>query len=174
MTSLKIAQIAPPFLRTQPERYGGTEFIVCQLTEQLVGRGHEVTLYATGDSITKAELRWTYPVGLGFGYGDPSAELNHVASVFEHTDELDIIYNHSGSVGLLLSRFVRTPVLTTFHNDYLNRPSHYLGKDNLLRNFFDNRFNSNNLNDFPFYYYLYLNYPLWARKLSNNLNRNFN
>ncbi len=176
LTSLKIAQIAPPFffLRTQPERYGGAELIVWQLTEQLVGRGHEITLYATGNSITKAELRWTYPAGLGFGHGDPSSELNHFASVFEHPDEFDIIHNHSGAVGLLLSRFVRTPVLTTFHNDCLKGPSHYLGKDSLLRNFFDNWFNSNNLNEFPFYYYLYLNYPLGARNLSTNLNRNFN
>jgi glycosyltransferase involved in cell wall biosynthesis len=125
---MKIAQISPPFLRTPPERYGGTELIVSQLTEQLVKRGHEITLYATGDSITKAKLRWTYPTGLGFGHGDPSSELNHVASVYEHADEFDIIHNHSGAVGLLLSRFVRTPVLTTFHNDYLKGPSHYLGK----------------------------------------------
>ena len=53
---MKIAQIAPLFESVPPKRYGGTERIVSYLTEELVRRGHEVTLFASGDSTTSAEL----------------------------------------------------------------------------------------------------------------------
>ena len=53
---MRIAQIAPLWERVPPFRYGGTELIVSLLTDELVRRGHEVTLFASGDSITKANL----------------------------------------------------------------------------------------------------------------------
>ena len=56
MKKLKIAQIAPPWISVPPKKYGGTELVISHLTEELVMRGHQVTLFASGDSITKAKL----------------------------------------------------------------------------------------------------------------------
>lgn len=64
---MRIAQIAPICLSLPPVRYGGTELIVSLLTESLVKRGHEVTLYASGDSKTGARLKSFFKKALGFG-----------------------------------------------------------------------------------------------------------
>ena len=61
---MRIAQIAPTFERVPPRAYGGTELIVHHLTEELVARGHDVTLFASGDSITSAQLRSVTPIPL--------------------------------------------------------------------------------------------------------------
>ena len=60
---MKIAMISTPFLRVPPRDYGGTELVVHELVEGLVRRGHEVTLFATGDSVTRGTLRWRYSAG---------------------------------------------------------------------------------------------------------------
>ncbi|HEY7564706.1 MAG TPA: glycosyltransferase, partial [Acidimicrobiia bacterium] len=60
---MKIAMISTPFLRVPPRDYGGTELVVHELVEGLVRLGHDVTMFATGDSRTEGELRWRYPTG---------------------------------------------------------------------------------------------------------------
>jgi len=118
---MRIAQLAPVWERVPPMRYGGIELIVYLLTEELVKRGHDVTLFATGDSKTSAELSSIYhtrpPRNLLAG-GDPIPDLIHVTSAFKRADEFDIIHNHAGYCGIALANFVSTPVLTTLHGPF--------------------------------------------------------
>src|SRR5919199_114589 len=59
-SSMRIAMVSTPFVPVPPRHYGGTELVVHELVEELVARGHEVVLFATGDPRTSAELRWLY------------------------------------------------------------------------------------------------------------------
>ena len=73
---MRIAQLAPTYERVPPQTYGGTELVVHLLTEELVRRGHEVTLFATGDSVTTARLRSVTPEPVR--YGEVTGDgLNH-------------------------------------------------------------------------------------------------
>ena len=116
----KIAQLAAPLLSTPPKGYGGTERVVSMLTEELVRRGHQVTLYATRDSRTRADLKFLYRKAVGINNYKPIIMLTQAARAFDDADDFDVIHNHEAEYGITLSRFVRTPVLTTLHNDYLN------------------------------------------------------
>jgi glycosyltransferase involved in cell wall biosynthesis len=120
-TRLRIAQIAPLAERVPPLKYGGTERVVSALTDELVRRGHDVTLFATGDSDTLARLVPLVPFGLRLLPGlemprdlhpPQMLELGHV---FERADEFDIIHSHVDYFTFPFTRLVRTPVLTTMH-----------------------------------------------------------
>ena len=116
---MRIAQIASINVSVPPERYGGTELIISLLTEELVRRGHEVTLYATGDSKTSAKLSSYYPKAMGFGKDTPEKHLKASEFAFKDADQFDLIHNHVGTFGLKYAKTSKTPVLTTLHNDYL-------------------------------------------------------
>jgi glycosyltransferase involved in cell wall biosynthesis len=114
---LRIAVLAPLAWRTPPRHYGPWEQFASLLTEGLVAAGHEVTLFATADSLTAATLVATSPAGWS---DDPSidpkvAECVHIASVFERADEFDIIHNGFDFLPLTYSSLVDTPVVTTIH-----------------------------------------------------------
>jgi len=101
--SLRIAQIAPPWFAVPPPGYGGIELVVSLLTEGLVARGHEVTLFASGDSTTTAELRSPIAGAVGpDALGDTATEAFHAASAFLDTQRYDILHDHSGFVGAAL------------------------------------------------------------------------
>ena len=92
---LRVAVLAPISWRTPPRHYGPWELFASLLTEGLVGRGHDVTLFATGDSRTAANLCSVIPRGWS---DDPSidpkvAECLHISAVFERADEFDVIHN---------------------------------------------------------------------------------
>jgi len=114
---MKIAMLAPIAWRTPPRSYGPWERVVSLLTEGLVERGIDVTLFATGDSITKGRLEYICP----FPYEenpqiDPKAwEALHIAHLFEQADRFDLIHNHYDFMPLVFSRLVSTPMLTTIH-----------------------------------------------------------
>jgi glycosyltransferase involved in cell wall biosynthesis len=100
-----------------PRHYGPWELFASLLTEGLVARGHDVTLFASADSVTKAKLRsetkrgWSEDASI-----DPKvAECLHIASVFEQSKEFDIIHNSFDFLPLTYSRLVDTPVVTTLH-----------------------------------------------------------
>lgn len=124
---MRIAQLAPTYERVPPAAYGGTELIVHLLTEELVRRGHEVTLFASGDSLTTARLRSVTPVP--FRYGDVIDGLRHAeylqlanaqaCFLAAAGGEFDIVHNHAGIEGLVLAAASRTPVLTTNHNPFV-------------------------------------------------------
>jgi glycosyltransferase involved in cell wall biosynthesis len=114
---LRIALLAPIAWRTPPRHYGPWEQFASLLTEGLVRRGHDVTLFATADSVTTATLHATSPCGWSEDASiDPKvAECIHIASVFERADEFDIIHNSFDFLPLTYSSLVATPVVTTIH-----------------------------------------------------------
>ena len=115
--SLRIAVLAPIAWRTPPRHYGPWELFASLLTEGLTALGHDVTLFATADSVTKAHLRSTVASGWSEDDDiDPKvAECLHIADAFEHADEFDIIHNGFDFLPLTYSRLVDTPVVTTIH-----------------------------------------------------------
>jgi len=119
---MKIAQIAPVCVPVPPVTYGGTERVVSLLTEELVRRGVEVTLFASGDSETSARLDALYPEACGFRGDDARMQLAHLSYAFRRIREeggYDLIHNHAGIWGITLAREAGIPVVTTLHNDYL-------------------------------------------------------
>lgn len=120
---MKIAQIAPIVERVPPKKYGGTERVVHALTEELVKRGHEVTLFASGDSQTSAKLESVYPRSLREArmkdlYGLNFWTLLNIGLVFELQDEFDIIHDHMAPFSLPTSNIATTPVVSTMHGAF--------------------------------------------------------
>lgn len=114
---MKIAMLAPVSWRTPPRAYGPWELVTSLLTEGLVARGVEVTLFATLDSLTDATLAGVVerPYSEDPTVDAKVAELLHVAHVFERAGEFDLIHNQADFVPLAFSRLVATPVVTTIH-----------------------------------------------------------
>lgn len=115
---MRIAQISPLFERVPPPQYGGTERVVSWITEALVGQGHEVTLFASGDSATSASL---HPVtksslrSLGIGAEDYGSHFLLQEQVFQRADEFDIIHSHVEALCYPVARRTKTPVISTLH-----------------------------------------------------------
>ncbi|MBU0672228.1 MAG: glycosyltransferase family 4 protein [Candidatus Margulisbacteria bacterium] len=118
---MRIAQIAPICLSLPPVNYGGAELVISLLTESLVKRGHEVTLYASGDSKTGARLKPFYKKALGYGNDSPELCLANANFAFQDADPFDVIHNHMGFYGLPFAKYARPPVVTTLHNDIVNQ-----------------------------------------------------
>src|SRR5262249_17404541 len=121
---MRIAQIAPLQVAVPPMAYGGTERVVAELTDTLVQRGHDVTLFASGDSQTRAPLVSYVPTALGF---DPGTEvlathLGLLTAVFRRADEFEVIHSHLEHLTLPFVRWTRTPTVLTFHNR-LDKPA---------------------------------------------------
>jgi glycosyltransferase involved in cell wall biosynthesis len=115
---MRIAQIAPLAESVPPKLYGGTERVVAWLADELVALGHEVTLFASGDSRTKAKLVPTWPRALRLGRprSDPApAYAALLEAVAEAADDFDVIHSHVDWLHLPLLRRLRTPFLTTLH-----------------------------------------------------------
>lgn len=116
---LKIAQIAPLWIPTPPKKYGGIERIVHYLTEELVKRGHKVTLFAPGDSKTSAKLvsiRKKALVKYKVPWSDTFWELEGLSFAFRKAKGFDIVHSHVGLRTLFFQDFIRAPVIHTFHN----------------------------------------------------------
>ncbi len=115
--ALRIAVLAPISWRTPPWHYGPWEQFASLLTEGLVERGVDVTLFATGDSATAARLVSVIPHGYSDDSGaDPKVvECLHIAEVFERAAEFDLIHNSFDFLPLTYSGLVSTPVVTTIH-----------------------------------------------------------
>jgi glycosyltransferase involved in cell wall biosynthesis len=125
---MRVAQIAPTYERVPPRTYGGTELIVHLVTEELVARGHEVTLFATGDSRTSGTLRSVAPHPQRYGEharnGLAHAEYLHLANTqaaFRAAADgaFDLVHSHAGIEGLVLAATSRTPVVSTMHNPFV-------------------------------------------------------
>ena len=118
MRALRIAQVAPLYERVPPLRYGGTERVVSYLTEGLVESGHDVTLFASGDSCTQAELVPGVRRGLRLEPKsvDPFAlHLAMLLQVYDRAAEFDVIHCHTDYLGLPLARASKVPTVLTLH-----------------------------------------------------------
>lgn len=115
---LRIAQVAPPFERVPPRAYGGTERIVHGLVTELDRRGHEVTTFASGDSVVPGRHIETVPQALRpLGYGGDSLPYMQLTlhEVLARATEFDVIHSHMEWASLLLARVSPVPVVSTFH-----------------------------------------------------------
>jgi glycosyltransferase involved in cell wall biosynthesis len=113
----RVAVLSPVAWRTPPRQYGAWETVASNITEGLVARGWDVTLFATRDSVTRAHLQAV----VAQGYEEDStvdpkvAEYLHISEVFERAAEFDLIHSHYDFMALTYTRLVKTPVLTTIH-----------------------------------------------------------
>ncbi|MBA7694280.1 D-inositol-3-phosphate glycosyltransferase [subsurface metagenome] len=114
---MKVAMLSPIAWRTPPRHYGPWENVVSLLTEALVKRGIDVTLFATGDSLTNARLRAICKKGYEEDRSiEPKVwECLHISEVFEHAGEFDLIHNNFDFLPLTYSGLISTPVITTIH-----------------------------------------------------------
>ena len=117
LSKKKIAVLSPIAWRTPPRQYGAWETVAGNITEGLVARGWDVTLFATRDSLTRAHLHAVVDRGYEEDSGiDPKvAEYLHISEAFEHAAEFDLIHSHYDFMALSYTRLVKTPVLTTIH-----------------------------------------------------------
>ena len=121
MQPLKIAHVAPVATSIPPQKSGSVQSMTSLLTEGLVARGHDVTLFATGDSTTKARLHATYPRGY---WHDPQMwpwelyEMLNIAAAIEQARDFDIIHVEAGyyPMSLAFTRLSPTPVAQTVHH----------------------------------------------------------
>ncbi len=119
---MRIAVLAPCWFPVPPTGYGGIEWVVSLLADGLVESGHEVTLFASGDSHTKAKLAAIFPVAPSEWIGRSFWELRHVLHCYERADEFDVINDHSGPFAGTLSAAIDTPVVHTVHGPLDGEP----------------------------------------------------
>lgn len=181
--------LAPPYLPVPPPLYGGTEKIVSLLTEGLVQEGHDVTLFASGDSHTSATLSSVYPKALGnsgFLKSNTEKPLQHYHACYARADEFDIIHSHGQYLSLPEAATLTTPVVFTWHGsfypgetteekrDILKRYKHlhYISISNNQReglpelNYAATVYNALNLPEYPFVEKNKGDYLLWIGRMS--------
>lgn len=118
---MRIAQLAPLAESVPPRGYGGSELVVSLLTEELVKRGHEVTLFASGDSATDAELVSCAPSGLRQSSDIPETrwpayDLKSLLALERMSSRFDIVHSHMGFIALPFLRGIKRPSVSTNHN----------------------------------------------------------
>jgi glycosyltransferase involved in cell wall biosynthesis len=117
---MRVGMIAPPWFPLPPQRYGGIEFVVSLLTEGLVKHGHDVTLFASGDSRTQADLSYIF-ARAPFEQIENGGHLEvvHSLAAYVHAREFDVIHDHDGlasrAMGALVHSLLGTPVVATLH-----------------------------------------------------------
>lgn len=114
---MKLAILSSVAWRTPPRNYGPWEQVASNLTEGLVAKGHDVTLFATGDSITSGKLMSSCRSGYA---EDASADAKvneclHISALMEQSGDFDIIHNHFDFLPLTYSKLIHTPMVTTIH-----------------------------------------------------------
>jgi len=119
---MRIAILSPPWFPVPPTGYGGIEWIVSLLADGLAKDGHDVTLFASGDSRTKAKLAWVYEHAPSDQIGRSLPDLRHVLSAYERAEDFDVINDHTGHVGAVLGGLVETPVVHTVHGPLDGEP----------------------------------------------------
>jgi glycosyltransferase involved in cell wall biosynthesis len=114
---VKVAILSPVTWRTPPRNYGPWEQVVSNITEGLIEKGLDVTLFATGDSITKAKLEAVCELPCAEdSFCDPKVcECLHISHLMEQADRFDIIHNNFDFLPLSYSRLIDTPIITTIH-----------------------------------------------------------
>ncbi len=120
-TPLKIAQVSPLWYSVPPKGYGGTELIVSRLTESLIKRGHQLTLFASGNSKTKGKLISVvknHLRKLGVPYLHDSYNILNLIEAFSRQEEFDIIHTHIDVYDPIFRSFAKIPTIATLHNSF--------------------------------------------------------
>jgi glycosyltransferase involved in cell wall biosynthesis len=112
---VRIGILSPVWFRVPPTGYGGIELVVALLADGLAEAGHDVTLFASGDSRTKANLESIFPEAPSEKIGDGWTDLRHAVSCYTRADGFDVVNDHSGPLGAALGGLVPQPVLHTVH-----------------------------------------------------------
>jgi glycosyltransferase involved in cell wall biosynthesis len=165
---MRIAQVSPLWERVPPPGYGGIELVVGHLTDELVHRGHDVTLFASGDSQTLAKLKSVVPqaIRLDPEIKEPGVyELLQMSNLAEIAQEFDLIHFHTGLVAMAFTPFLKAPVVHTLHGRFTPdnyklfdryRDQAYISISNAQRqdgpklHYIDTVYNGINLADYPF------------------------
>lgn len=119
MKKLKIAQVAPLWFSIPPKKYGGIEWIVFNLVEGLLKRGHDITLFASGDSKVPSKLVSVYPLSLlkdKISWHDNTYNILNLSEAFRKASEFDVIHSHIDLWEVYFPCLVKTPCLHTIHN----------------------------------------------------------
>jgi glycosyltransferase involved in cell wall biosynthesis len=119
---VKVAVLSPVWFPVPPTAYGGIEWVVSLLADGLVDDGHDVTLFASGDSTTKARLESVFDVAPSEWIGHTFWELRHAVSCLSRAAEYDVISDHTGLLGLALGSMGETPFAHTVHGPLSGDP----------------------------------------------------
>jgi glycosyltransferase involved in cell wall biosynthesis len=119
---MRVAVLSPVWFPVPPRGYGGIEWIVSLLADGLVEAGHEVTLFASGDSRTKARLASVYDVAPSEQIGVAQVELRHALTCFARAGEFEVINDHSGPPAAVIAGAVQTPCVHTVHGPLVGEP----------------------------------------------------
>ena len=119
---MKVAVLSPVWFPVPPSGYGGIEWIVSLLADGLADAGHEVTLFASGDSRTRAQLAAVFEEAPSERIGQTFWELQHALNCFARHDEFDVIHDHTGLMGLALGSLLPTPLVHTVHGPVDGHP----------------------------------------------------
>jgi glycosyltransferase involved in cell wall biosynthesis len=128
---MRIALLAPAWFAVPPARYGGIEWVVSILADGLVERGHDVTLFAAGDSQTKARLVTSYDEPPSYRIGMSLPDLHHALTCLERAAEFDVVHDHSGPLACALGGATGTPFCHTVHGPLDGEPGrvyHQIGQ----------------------------------------------
>jgi len=112
---MRIAILSPVWFAVPPSGYGGIEWIVSLLADGLADAGHDVTLFASGDSHSKAMLSYVFEQAPSEQIGKSLPDLRHALACFDRAGDFDVINDHSGPLSIALGGLVSTPVLHTLH-----------------------------------------------------------
>src|SRR5437588_12128025 len=112
---VRIAILAPVWFAVPPSGYGGIEWVVSLLADALTDAGHDVTLFASGDSRTKAKLVSVFPQAPSRLIGRSQPELLHALTCYVRADEFEVLNDHTGLLGAVLGATVDTPVVHSLH-----------------------------------------------------------
>jgi glycosyltransferase involved in cell wall biosynthesis len=119
---VKIGIVCPVWFPVPPEAYGGTERVVALLVDGLVDEGHDVTLFASGDSETRGELESVFPTAPSEWIGHTYWELQHALHAFTRGHEFDVVHDHTGLLGLALGGLLDVPFCHTVHGPLTGVP----------------------------------------------------
>ncbi len=112
---MRIAILSPVWFQVPPTGYGGIEWVVALLADGLVDAGHDVTLFASGDSRTRARLEAVFPEAPSDKIGWSWIDLRHALSCYERAGDFDVVHDHSGPCAAAVGGLVSTPVVHTVH-----------------------------------------------------------
>lgn len=116
---MRIAIVAPPWTPIPPPLYGGIELVVDELARGLMASGHDITLFATGDSTCPVPTKWTLAHAEGMRIGMAVPELRHVLHAYaEISHDFDIVHDHTVAGPFYAERYPGLPVVTTIHGPF--------------------------------------------------------